>query len=51
MSIRFETFFGQSDEFWHGIQVEREFRNLTTAKHRLTANIRAASALVRDGGA
>ncbi|MFM2197106.1 MAG: hypothetical protein RLZZ505_538 [Verrucomicrobiota bacterium] len=28
MSIRFDTFFGQSDTFWHGIQVECDFRAL-----------------------
>ncbi len=26
MSIRFGAFFGQSDEFWYGIQVECDFR-------------------------
>ena len=26
MSIRFGAFFGQSDEFWHGLQVECDFR-------------------------
>ena len=25
MSIRFGAFFGQSDKFWHGIQVECDF--------------------------
>ena len=28
MSIRFGAFFGQSDTFWHGIQVECDFRAL-----------------------
>lgn len=28
MSIRFGAFFGQSDEFWHGLQVECDFRAL-----------------------
>ncbi len=28
MSIRFGAFFGQSDEFWHGLQVECNFRKL-----------------------
>jgi antitoxin HigA-1 len=28
MSIRFGAFFGQSDTFWHGIQVECYFRIL-----------------------
>ena len=26
MSIRFGAFFDQSDQFWHGIQVECDFR-------------------------
>ena len=28
MSIRFGAFFGQSEDFWHGIQVECDFRAL-----------------------
>ena len=48
MSIRFGAFFGQSDEFWHGIQVECDFRRLATEKERLVADIRPASALVGD---
>ena len=28
MSIRFGVFFGQSDAFWHGLQVECDFRAL-----------------------
>ena len=31
MSIRFGAFFGQSDQFWHGIQVECDFRKLAGA--------------------
>ena len=34
MSIRFGAFFGQSDQFWHGIQVECYFRKLTRDKHQ-----------------
>lgn len=34
MSIRFGTFFGQSDQFWHGIQVECDFRKLARDKHQ-----------------
>ena len=26
MSIRFGAFFGQSEQFWHGLQVECDFR-------------------------
>lgn len=45
MSIRFGAFFGQSDEFWHGLQVECNFRKLASEKPRLTAGIRPASTL------
>lgn len=47
MSIRFGAFFGQSDEFWHGLQVECDFRKLAGEKQRLTADIRPASTLSR----
>ena len=50
MSIRFGAFFGQSDEFWHGIQAEREFRKLAADKDRLVADIRPASALMGSEG-
>lgn len=46
MSIRFGKFFGQSDEFWHGIQVECDFRALRKEKRKLTAGIRTAEELV-----
>ena len=36
MSILFGAFFGQSDEFWHGIQVECDFRKLIREEKRLT---------------
>ncbi len=29
MSIRFGAFFGQSDEFWHGLQIECDSRKLS----------------------
>ena len=45
MSIRFGAFFGQSDEFWHGLQVECNFRKLASEKQRLTAGIRPATTL------
>ena len=32
MSVRFGRFFGQSDEFWHGIQVECDARKHAPAK-------------------
>ena len=50
MSIRFGAFFGQSDEFWHGIQVECDFRRLAEEKPVLIADIRPASALTREAG-
>ncbi len=45
MSIRFGAFFGQSDEFWHGLQIECDFRALAKEKKRLTARIRPAKSL------
>ena len=42
MSIRFGAFFGQSDQFWHGIQVECDFRTLAGEKHRLTVGVQPA---------
>ena len=43
MSIRFGAFFGQSDEFRHGMQVECDFRRLAGERKKLTAGIRPAS--------
>jgi antitoxin HigA-1 len=45
MSIRFGAFFGQSPKFWHGLQVECDFRALAKQRKRLTAKIRPASEL------
>jgi len=45
MSIRFGAFFGQSDGFWHGLQVECEFRALARRRRQLTGHIRPARAL------
>ena len=45
MSIRFGAFFGQSEDFWHGIQVECDFRALAREKRKLTRSIRPASEL------
>ena len=42
MSIRFGSFFGQSETFWHGIQVECDFRALAKKKPALTAHIKPA---------
>lgn len=46
MSIRFGCFFGQSEEFWHGLQVECDFRALAKGKRRLTAGITPAEKLL-----
>jgi len=46
MSIRFGAFFGQSETFWHGLQVECDFRALAHQRHRLTAGVRPARDLV-----
>lgn len=45
MSIRFGAFFGQSEDFWHGIQVECDFRALRGRVADLTRHIQPASAL------
>jgi len=46
MSIRFGAFFGQSDEFWHGIQVECDFRALKKQAVKLKKGVTPASTLV-----
>ncbi len=43
MSIRFGAFFGQSDQFWHGIQVECDFRKLAGDRRRLIDRVQPAS--------
>lgn len=48
MSIRFGTFFGQSDKFWHGIQVECDFRALAREKKKLTKDIKPAAELMAN---
>ena len=45
MSIRFGAFFGQSETFWHGIQVECDFRALAKEKKNLTRGITLAKEL------
>ena len=47
MSIRFGAFFGQSPEFWHGIQVECDFRALAKDQQKLTAHIQPAMTIAR----
>ena len=46
MSILFGVFFGQSDQFWNGIQVECDFRKLAKDRERLTTGIKPASTLI-----
>ena len=45
MSIRFAVFFNQSDQFWHGIQVECDFRKLSGDRPRLIDGIQPAATL------
>ena len=45
MSIRFAVFFNQSDQFWHGIQVECDFRKLAKERSRIIDGIQPAAAL------
>ncbi len=46
MSVRFGAFFGQSEDFWHGIQVECDFRALRDEKVKLVRNIQPATGLI-----
>jgi addiction module HigA family antidote len=46
MSIRFGAFFGQSEGFWHGLQVECDFRALASQRRQLIAGITPARKLV-----
>jgi addiction module HigA family antidote len=48
MSIRFGEFFGQSEGFWHGLQVECDFRALARKRRHLVAGITPARELVRS---
>jgi len=48
MSIRFGAFFGQSDTFWHGIQVECDFRALAKDRKKLTAGIKSLAAIQQE---
>lgn len=49
MSIRFGAFFGQSDEFWHGLQVECDFRALQRQRAELVRGIQPAIKLAKAG--
>jgi len=46
MSIRFGAFFGQTGNFWHGLQVECDFRALAKKRPQLIAGIRPAQELI-----
>ena len=46
MSIRFGAFFGQSDDFWHGIQVECDFRALRKEIPKLKRYVQCAESLL-----
>jgi addiction module HigA family antidote len=46
MSIRFGVFFGQSETFWYGLQMECDFRALAKDRKRLTSVIRPAKELL-----
>jgi addiction module HigA family antidote len=49
MSIRFGAFFGQSDQFWHGIQVECDFRNLGKERKKLVSGVKPMRELIGVG--
>ena len=40
MSIRFGAFFGQPDQFWHGLQVDYDFRVIALERDRLVARVK-----------
>lgn len=46
MSIRFGKFFNQSEDFWHGLQVECEFRALKKESSEITRYIQTAESLI-----
>lgn len=46
MSIRFGAFFGQSETFWHGIQVECDFRALRKESKKITQYVQTAESLM-----
>ncbi len=43
MSIRFGAFFGQSDEFWHRLQTEYNFRSLNKGKKKPPFSVSVSS--------
>jgi addiction module HigA family antidote len=46
MSIRFGKFFNQSEDFWHGVQVECDFRALAKRRKQIVAKVRPAKELL-----
>ncbi len=47
MSLRFGAFFGQSETFLHGLQIECDFRALASQRKQLTAGITPAKELAQ----
>ncbi|MDQ5980458.1 MAG: antitoxin HigA [Verrucomicrobiota bacterium] len=46
MSIRFGAFFAQTPEFWHGLQIDCDFRALAKHSRKLTAKVTPARELM-----
>jgi addiction module HigA family antidote len=46
MSIRFGAFFGQSENFWYGLQMECDFRALGKKREKLVQSVRPARELL-----
>jgi hypothetical protein len=42
IAFRFGSFSGQSDTFWHGVQVEHDFRALAAKRKSLVKDIQPA---------
>ncbi|MDP4644869.1 MAG: hypothetical protein NWS71_10570 [Opitutales bacterium] len=51
MSIRFGAFFGQSDTFWHGIQVACDFRALAKERKGLVSKVIPADQFAQTASA
>jgi len=46
LSIRFGAFFGQSEAFWHGIQVDCDLRALRKESKHITQYVQTAESLI-----
>jgi addiction module HigA family antidote len=46
MSIRFGAFFGQTENFWYGLQMECDFRALGKERDKLVKSVRPARELM-----